>query len=106
MELKVVGIKLTNFSTWTQSKSRFYVHPQGETLIDNLINRRTRPIKEYRRVVERVLDEKGVDRSMVSIKWSQKAGCGCGCSPGFIVDGWLGTELHRQDVFIDVEGVD
>lgn len=32
-------------------------------------------------------------------KWSSKAGCSCGCSPGFVV---THPELYRNDVFVEV----
>jgi len=35
------------------------------------------------------------------VRWSAKAGCGCGCSPGFVVDGYAGG----NDVFATVEEV-
>ena len=34
-----------------------------------------------------------------SVRWSQKAGCSCGCSPGFIVSD---NEGHRE-VFVTIE---
>ena len=78
-------------------KSRVYIFPKGENLVENLINRRTRPYTEYRKqVMPDVLEAMGLARD-TKVKWSQYAGCSCPCSPGFIVPGW------NQEVFVDVE---
>ena len=75
---------------------RVYVWPQGETVIDNLSNRHSRPIKEFKAIAVEALKREGI--AFESIRWSQKAGCACGCSPGVIVEGtdWtrLGGSLH------------
>lgn len=79
-------------------KTRIYVWPEGETILQNLENRRSRPLKLYRQVAVDALAKLEVDTSKLEIKWSQKAGCSCGCSPGFVVDGWneklSGNDLH------------
>ena len=78
-------------------KSRVYIFPKGENLVENLINRRTRPYTEYRKqVMPDVLEAMGLPRD-TKVKWSRYAGCSCPCSPGFIVPGW------NQEVFVDVE---
>jgi hypothetical protein len=59
------------------SKSRIYVWERGETIMQNLLNRRNRPTKLYRELLK---DEQFMDGA----RWSQTAGCSCGCSPGFI----------------------
>ena len=79
-------------------KSRIYIWPEGETILENFNNRRSRPLGIYREAAFNALDKLEVDRSRLEIKWSQKAGCSCGCSPGFVVDGWTeklsGNDLH------------
>lgn len=81
-----------------KTKTRIYIWLEGETLQDNFNNRHSRPIGLFREGAFKALDKLEIDRSKLSIKWSQKAGCGCGCSPGFIVDGWNakldGNDLH------------
>lgn len=85
-------------------KPRVYVWPAGETIMENLINRRDRPLREFRSIMHTGLNKIGVDTAKLDIKWSQKAGCPCGCSPGFIVDGW-DAKLDGCDVHITVEMV-
>ena len=59
--------------------SRIYVHAVGESIMDNLMNRRSRPYRMYR---EMLSDQP----FMKDARWSQRAGCSCPCSPGFIAD--------------------
>ena len=84
-------------------KTRAYIWPKGETAIDNIMNRRNRPIKLYREMLCEALDQMGVDRERVEFRWSRTAGCGCGCSPGFIIDGY-DDKLYNVDLYIDFEG--
>lgn len=77
--------------------SRVYIFPQGETLLDNLQNRRSRPYNEYRKqVMPAVLKALGLPAG-TKVKWSQYAGCSCPCSPGFIVEDVVG-----KTVYVDV----
>lgn len=66
--------------------ARLYVHVKGESIMDNLMNRRSRPSTFYRKeVLPVVLKQFGLTPEKVV--WSQKAGCSCPCSPGFILKG-------------------
>ena len=87
-------------SRWSKP-SRIYCWPQGETLQENLYNRRHRPIKEFRTVAQEGLRSLGIDPDKYKLAWRQKAGCDCGCSPGFIVEGPWDLKLSRQDVHVD-----
>ena len=108
MNFRVTDIKLRDNSpdSYKQSRKRrtiVHVWPEGESILDNLNNRRSRPVKLFRKAVEDAFDTLGVDKSNVKLSWRQKAGCNCGCSPGFIVDGW-DSVLHRKDVHITITG--
>lgn len=78
-------------------KARMYIHPVGETVLENLVERHFRPVALYRELMPEILRLAGlpVDTRVV---WSRTAGCACGCSPGFVVQGWT-----RFDVWVDVE---
>ena len=87
-------------------RTRMHFFPKGETVLDNLFNRHDRPVPEFRALVEQVvaqlppLDPKfGTERRLESHRWSQRAGCSCGCSPGFIL---YGPGFYGYDVFVDV----
>lgn len=108
MQLRVAAVKAVPGQPHTRRgykpKTRVYVWPVGESLIDNLINRRSRPISAFRAVAETALTDLGVDMDKITMRWSQKAGCSCGCSPGFIVDGW-DMNIDGKDVHVDAEMV-
>src|SRR4051812_49149160 len=65
------------------SKPRLYVSLEGEGVLDDFANRFDRPVRAYRPFAEAALRQLGIDYEKLA--WSQKAGCSCGCSPGFIV---------------------
>lgn len=78
----------------TRDRARYTAKPRvyisvNETILENLINRRSRPVSEYRRLMPQVMTLLGLPADTKAV-WSQKAGCSCGCSPGFIVqyDRW------------------
>lgn len=77
--------------------TRVYVWTEGETIIENLQNRRQRPHTIYKKeLIPVVLWRMGLPAD-TKVRWSQKAGCGCGCSPGFIIDGdWGGKSVHLK----------
>ena len=76
-----------------QKPSHIYVWAKGETLIENLENRKCRPYMIYKKeIMPEVLRQMGLD-SFTKVRWSQKAGCSCGCSPAFIVVGHYGTDV-------------
>lgn len=68
---------------------------------ENFNNRRKHPLSLYRKSALKALDKLEIDRSKLSVKWSQKAGCRCGCSPGFIVDGWDST-LDGKNLYVTI----
>jgi len=85
-------------------KTRVYVHPTEETVLENFKNRRSRPLNTYREALRTGLSALGVDLSRVDYKWSQKAGCSCGCSPAFIVDGW-DAAIAGKDVWVEINSL-
>lgn len=74
---------------------RVYIHIDGESIIENLENRRTRPYTFYKKnVLPVVFEVLGLQPEKAS--WSQKAGCTmCPCSPGFILrESRLNFDIH------------
>lgn len=78
---------------------RIYVDPQGESVMENFMGGRfTRPHQALKGMVEVIA--KATFGESATVKWSQKAGCSCPCSPGFVVRGvpavrWgTVTDLH------------
>ena len=106
MNFRMIEVELHDHARDKQrrrTKTIAFVWPKGESIMENLVNRRSRPIKQFRKAVNQALDSLGVDKNNLTISWRQKAGCPCGCSPGFIIDGW-DSVLHRKDVHITITG--
>jgi hypothetical protein len=80
------------------SRGRVYLHPAGETILENFTSgRRTRPYTTFRKeLMPEVLVRLGLPAD-TKISWSRKAGCSCGCSPGFIVDAW---QVKHTNTFV------
>ena len=92
---------------WNKA-TRVYVDEIGESIFENLQNRFGRPVDEYRKAALEALKHIGLDARLV---WSQKAGCSCGCSPGFILRSADGKRAERRvtgeyrpvDIYITIE---
>lgn len=73
-------------------KNRMYIFIDNEKIMDNLMNRFSRPSDFYKKEVIPLVLEKlkkknpDVYKKVKDAKWTwnQYAGCSCGCSPGFI----------------------
>ena len=66
------------------ARPRLYISHKGENVLENLANRRSRPTTLYKGILPSILKELGLPVD-TKVSWSQKAGCSCGCSPGFIL---------------------
>jgi len=100
LQVKNIDIRKRVHADWKDysKRARIYVWPQGESIMDNLMNRRQRPYTTYKKeVIPAVLEKMGLP-SNTKVRWSQYAGCSCPCSPGFVVDGYIGHDVH-----VDVE---
>lgn len=64
------------------------VFPDGESIIDNLLDRHDRPWHIWKPMVEKALREMGVE--FEKLAWRQRYYCECPCSPGFVVVGTVG----------------
>lgn len=79
-------------------KPRVYFFVNGETTMENLEKRYSRPYKEYLRLLPDVWDHLDVKApEKLKVRWSQNAGCSCGCSPGFVINGWGGSREPQGD---------
>jgi hypothetical protein len=93
--------KYGSMKKWN-SGTRIYVGEVGESVFENLNNRFGRPVNEYRAAVLEALTSIGITDHKVA--WSQKAGCSCGCSPGFILRVKEGVVRHvAEDGFTPVD---
>lgn len=80
------------------AKPRIYIFPEGSNVFNWLEERYKQPSKAYKKeVMPKLVEQLGITSDM-KLKWSQYAGCSCGCSPGFIVEG----DTRKYDVFVHV----
>lgn len=106
MDLKLVraatGLHEAYNRYTSEGKVTAYVSPVGETILENFaVGRRNRPYQDWKPVVLEFLEAMtGIDD--LKLRWSQKAGCSCGCSPGFhvkrIVDGDIEEPLRPRHI--------
>jgi hypothetical protein len=90
--MKIVKIKVRDGKIGSKSRLYFFVE---ETILENLQKRHCRPYSEYRQLIPKIFKKLKIPIN-TKAKWSQKAGCNCGCSPGFILD------HYGEDIFVDV----
>jgi hypothetical protein len=64
---------------------RIHISLDGETILENLRDRRRRPYTLYRKHILPLLREQFPEIADYRINWSQRAGCWCGCSPAFVI---------------------
>lgn len=81
-----------------RGKTRVYFFIKDENMLDNLFDRHFRPHKEYRKLLPEVLAKAGIVTNE-PIRWSQKAGCSCPCSPGFILG-----DSYGKTVYVTITG--
>lgn len=92
--MKVSNITPTSRHRSTRYKQvRLYID-HDETLWENFFNRRARPVTEYRKHVVPAALKYLCLPADTKVRWSQNAGCACGCSPGFIVPINQNIDLH------------
>lgn len=84
---KPVEVILVERERKGNSRVHVFVEEGTETVLDDLMNRRNRPVEQWRTLATRTFRELGLDpeAAYLALRWSQKAGCNCGCSPGFVM---------------------
>ncbi len=89
----------------SSSRPRIYIWPEGESIKENFENRRDRPYTIYKKeVLPQLFRKLGLNPKKVG--WSQKAGCSCPCSPGFIVQSRdIPYDIHVTVVGHYVDGI-
>lgn len=97
--MKIESIEVRQSSERRSHKSRIYIFHPKETILENLQNRRQRPVTQYKEVLPQILAKFKEETGYMpeKVRWSQKAGCSCGCSPGFIVDAH-----YNREVFVNL----
>lgn len=88
-------------SDMPNGRSRVYVSIDGETLLKHLYERTSRPHNIWKPMVIAALQAAGVQFD--GLAWSQRCGCSCPCSAGFILKN---APVRGMDyfVYLTVEG--
>lgn len=78
---------------------------QGQNVIENLVNRGNEPWKLVKPLLKDVFEANDLTvAESGKVKWNRKAGCQCGCSPGFKLYGVTHKAYGSEfDVYLDVE---
>jgi hypothetical protein len=100
VEFDAYRIIIRKFGSWANyqkakdTKARVYFSMSKETVWSNLLERWNRPYKDFKvQAMPQVLEAMGLPAD-TKYRWSQKAGCSCGCSPGFIIDSVTGMTAY------------
>jgi len=95
-----------------KESNKLYLWVSGETLLENLANRHSRPHNYYKKeVLPSILREVATKYPELSIStdikdwsWSQKCGCSmCPCSPGFVqknIKAYRPINIQAEVVFV------
>jgi hypothetical protein len=93
-----------------KKRDKIYIFINNETILENLVNRRTRPFQVYKKEIIPLLMEELKTKHpdtyihVKGIRWSWNQSCGCSmcpCSPGFVGDANKYFDFHT--FFLDVE---
>ena len=101
--MKITNVKVLPIAVGERQKTAHcYFFLTGESIIENLQNRRSRPHKEFRKLLPEVFKKTQFENlwneGHIKANWSQYCGCSCGCSSGFRLTG-----LYGYNIFVDVE---
>ena len=101
--MKITNVKVLPIAVGERQKTvhcHFFL--TGESILENLQNRRMRPVKEFRNLLSKVFEKTDFadlwSEGHIKAGWSQYCGCSCGCSSGFRLTG-----LYGKNIFVDVQ---
>ena len=101
--MKITQVKVLPIPVGTRQKTaHMYFFIDKESIVENLVNRHNRPVKEFKKLLSEVFSKTQFESlwkdGHIKANWSQKCGCSCGCSPGFRLTG-----LYGYNIFVDVK---
>ena len=101
--MKITKVKVLPIDAESRQKTAHcYFFLTGESVMDNMVNRRNRPTKEFKALLAKVFEQTDFNQlwmdGHIKANWSQKCGCSCGCSPGFKLTG-----LYGNNIFVDIK---
>ena len=91
---------------WNKAPRMYVDVSEQFNVIEDLMNRHRRPYAAWRKAVRRALA--GVNIDLSKMAWSQKAGCSCPCSPGFVLNKQNlevnGEVFYLYDIWVTLVG--
>jgi hypothetical protein len=101
--MKITNVKVLKIDSMSRQKTAHcYFFLTGESILENLKNRRSRPTKEFKALLPEVFEKTEFNQlwkdGHIKASWSQNCGCSCGCSPGFRLTG-----LYGHNIFVDIK---
>jgi Ni,Fe-hydrogenase I small subunit len=97
MNVKSIKIQPTQSKTFHTPKTRIFISNECESILQMIQLNNVRPYTAYKKeIIPSVLKTLELPED-TKVRWSQNAGCACGCSPGFIVDGH-----YSKNIFVNV----
>lgn len=88
LEIKEVRLMKSGF----KRKTRVYFDIKDKTIMSNITKKGYWPYDEYRKMLPEVFEKSNLKIQKAS--WSRRAGCSCGCHPGFILDEDKGHSVY------------
>lgn len=85
MKITILKVTTRPLKNRRDGRPAVYFFLDGENVLQNLSDRRSRPYDDFKKVLDQALEMAGLTNIKASdLGWSQYAGCTCPCSPGFI----------------------
>lgn len=100
MDVKITSENVRGYRKHMERNDRPYSESRvflsfGETVLEHLQNRRSRPYNELKPLVLAALRERGIP--VEKLRWNRYAGCSmCACSGGFMVEGEYGKDYYAE----------
>jgi hypothetical protein len=111
--IKVTTHKTRSFSKKRINGARAYVNSSVGKVVDEFFHDNKIYALKFKCNTWNALKRKAVESDIADLKiifgeeaeirWSKTAGCSCGCSPGYVVDGKIDGKYRNSDVWIDID---
>ena len=96
--------KTKDYFKYRRNHGIMYIFHDNEDIVDDFFNRHNRPSAQYRKEILPTVRKALQMSDTIKFAWSQKAGCKCPCSPGFLI---TDPEYKYTDfiICVDVKGI-
>lgn len=100
MKAQITELKTLPEAGSTRTHGRLFVHFAPDSILQHNVED-FQALKFFKSALPEILERLELDIDPKLIKFSQRAGCSCGCSPGFII-----PNLGPVNVWADVKEVE